>query len=133
MSPTDEHRDEDTVEKTKAVVRRLQAALAPSLFHGERPSDKMIVRELRAMLASEGVRQLLSKAPSNQFADVIRRAQAVLDGGGADADIINRLWHFMDDAPLNKALETDNVDEKPMELVRLMLEGPYKQLAATGS
>jgi hypothetical protein len=132
MSPTDGPRD-DTVEKTKAVVRRLQAALAPSLFTGDRPSDEMIVRELKAMLASEGVRRLLSQAPANQFAEVIRRAQGVVDGGGSDTDIINTLWHFMDDAALNEALETDDADEKPMALVRLMLEGPYKQAAATGN
>jgi hypothetical protein len=91
----------------------------------------MIVRELKAMLGSDGVQLLLSQ--SNQFADVIRRAQRVVEAGGADADIINRLWHFIDDAPLNRALETDDAQESPMELVRLMLEGPYKQLAATGS
>jgi hypothetical protein len=131
MASTRAEQDDDTVEKTKAVVRRLQAALAPSLFPGERPTDRMIVRELAAMLGSEGVRLLLSKAPPNQFTEVIRRAQRVVSGGGSDVDVINTLWRFMDEPELNEALETDDADEKPTELVRLMLEGPYKQLPAS--
>ena len=46
---------DDNVEKFKAVVRRLQAALAPSLFR-KAPPDAVVIRELRAMLTSDGVR-----------------------------------------------------------------------------
>jgi hypothetical protein len=122
--------EQDAVEKAKAVVRRLQAALAPSLFRGERPSDALIVRELTAMLHSDGVRLLLSQAPADRFTDVIRRARTVVDGGESHADIINTLWQFIDEADLNEALETDDEHEAPMELVRLMMEGPYKAAAA---
>jgi len=130
MSETREQTDDDAIEKTKAVVRRLQAALAPSLFAGARPPDDMIVAELRAMLASEGVRLLLERAPKTQFSDVIRRAQRVVSRSDPDGDIIIALWDFIDEAALNQALETDDVDESPIELVRLMMEGPYKQLTA---
>jgi hypothetical protein len=130
MSETREQTDDDSIEKTKAVVRRLQAALAPSLFAGSRPPDDMIVAELRAMLASDGVRLLLERAPATQFSEVIRRAQRVVSRGGPDADIIIALWDFIDDAELNEALETDDVEESPTELVRLMMQGPYKQLTA---
>jgi hypothetical protein len=121
---------EEATEKAKAVVRRLQAALAPSLFTGNRPSDDVIVRELRAMLDSEGVRHLLGEAPPTQFTDVIRRAQRVVHDSGGNGEIINTLWQFMDEPDLNVALETSDADEQPMELVRLMLEGPYKNAAA---
>jgi hypothetical protein len=130
MSETREQTDDDSIEKTKAVVRRLQAALAPSLFAGTRPPDDMIVAELRAMLASDGVRLLLERAPATQFSEVIRRAQRVVSRSGPDADIIIALWDFIDDAELNEALETDDVEESPTELVRLMMQGPYKQLTA---
>ena len=120
----------DDVERIKAVVRRVQAALAPSLFAGERPSDAMIVNELATMLRSNGVRELLSQTPPNRFTDVIGRAQRVLEGGGSHAVIINTLWRFIDEAELNEALQTDDKDEAPRELVRLMLEGPYKQATA---
>jgi hypothetical protein len=130
MSETREQTDDDSIEKTKAVVRRLQAALAPSLFAGTRPPDDMIVAELRAMLASDGVRLLLDRAPATQFSEVIRRAQRVVSRGGPNADIIIALWDFIDDAELNEALETDDVEESPTELVRLMMQGPYKQLTA---
>jgi len=130
MSETREQTDDDAIEKTKAVVRRLQAALAPSLFAGARPPDDMIVAELRAMLASDGVRLLLERAPTTQFSEVIRRAQRVVSRSDPDGDIIIALWDFIDEAALNQALETDDVDESPIELVRLMMEGPYKQLTA---
>jgi hypothetical protein len=130
MSRTHEDSPEEATEKAKAVVRRLQAALAPSLFGGERPTDDVIVRELRAMLDSEGVRHLLREAPPSQFTDIIRRAQAVVHGTGSDVEIINTLWHFMDEPELNAALATTDRDEQPIELVRLMLEGPYKNAAA---
>jgi hypothetical protein len=120
----------DDVERIKAVVRRVQAALAPSLFAGKRPSDAMIVNELATMLRSAGVIELLRQAPPNRFTDVIGRAQRVLEGGGSHAVIINTLWRFIDEAELNEALQTDDKDEAPRELVRLMLEGPYKLATA---
>ncbi len=130
MLETREQTDDDAIEKTKAVVRRLQAALAPSLFAGTRPPDDVIVAELRAMLASEGVRLLLDRAPATQFSEVVRRAQQVVNRDASNADIIIALWNFIDEAELNEALETDDVDESPTKLVRLMMEGPYKQLTA---
>jgi hypothetical protein len=130
MSRAHEASPQEATEKAKAVVRRLQAALAPSLFAGDRPPDDMIVHELRAMLDSEGVLLLLHEAPATQFTDIIRRAQIVAHDTASNAEIINRLWHFMDEPELNAALATTDQDEQPMELVRLMLEGPYKSAAA---
>jgi len=130
MSRAHEESPEAATEKAKAVVRRLQAALAPSLFAGRRPTDDTIVRELKTMLASDGVRHLLHEAPVTQFTDIIRRAQTVLHDSASNAEIINTLWRFMDEPELNAALATTDQDEQPMELVRLMLEGPYKNAIA---
>jgi hypothetical protein len=116
----------DAVEKLKAIVRRLQAALAPSIFR-KAPPDDIVMRELTAMLASEGVRNLLAHKSDNRFADVIRRAQAVVEEGASDRDTINRLWQFMDDDDLNAELATDDENESPIRLVRLMLAGPYHE------
>ena len=115
---------DETTEKLKATVRRLQAALAPSLFR-KPPPDAVVIRELAAMLASDGVETLLAQAPDNPFADVIRRAQAVIEEGAPDQDTINRLWQFMDDDDLNAGLATDDENEQPARLVSLMLAGPY--------
>src|SRR5262249_60997795 len=95
MSERPEQTEDDAIEKTKAVVRRLQAALAPSLFAGTRPPDDMILAELRAMLAREGVRLLLERAPATQFSEVIRRAPRVVSRSGPAADIISALWAFI--------------------------------------
>ncbi len=110
----------DNIEKLKAVVRRLQAALAPSLFRNA-PPDAVVIRELKAMLASDGVKQLLAHAPDSLFAQVIRRAEAVIAEGASDRDTVNRLWQFMDDDDLNAALAT----------VSLMLAGPYHEGSET--
>src|SRR5262245_17742670 len=126
MSRTHTDSPDEATEKSKAVVRRLQAALAPSLFGGARPTDDIIVRERRAMLDSDGVQLLLREAPRNQFTDIIRRAQTVVHDSASNAEVINTLWHFMDEPELNAALATTDRDEQPTELVRLMLEGPYK-------
>jgi hypothetical protein len=115
---------DETIEKLKATVRRLQAALAPSIFR-KAPPDAMVIRELTAMLASNGLKTLLAQAPDNPFAQVIRRAQAVIEEGAPDRDTINRLWRFMDDDDLNAELATDDENESPTKLVSLMLAGPY--------
>jgi hypothetical protein len=115
---------DDTTEKLKATVRRLQAALAPSIFRNA-PPDAVVIRELTAMLASNGVKTLLAQASDNPFAEVIRRAQAVIGEGAPDQDTINRLWGFMDDDDLNAALATNDENEQPVRLVSLMLAGPY--------
>jgi hypothetical protein len=115
---------DDTTEKLKATLRRLQAALAPSLFR-KAPPDAIVIRELAAMLASKGVKTLLAQAPDHPLADVIRRAQAVIEEGAPDQDTINRLWQFMDDDDLNAELATDDENEQPARLVSLMLAGPY--------
>ena len=117
---------DETTEKLKATVRRLQAALAPSIFR-KPPPDAVVIRELAAMLASDGVETLLAQAPDNPFADVIRRAQDVIEEGAPDQDTINRLWQFMDDDDLNAGLATDDENEQPARLVGLMLAGPYCQ------
>jgi len=120
----------DNIEKLKAVVRRLQAALAPSLFRNA-PPDAVVIRELKAMLASDGVKQLLAHAPDSLFAQVIRRAEAVIAEGASDRDTVNRLWQFMDDDDLNAALATDDENEQPAKLVSLMLAGPYHEGSET--
>ncbi len=115
---------DEIIEKLKATVRRLQAALAPSIFR-KAPPDAIVVRELTSMLMSDGVKNLLAQAPDNPFAQVIRRAQAVIEEGAPDRDTINRLWQFMDDDDLNAELATDDENESPTKLVSLMLAGPY--------
>jgi hypothetical protein len=115
---------DESTEKLKATVRRLQAALAPSIFR-KPPPDAVVIRELAAMLASDGVATLLAQAPDNPFAEVIRRAQAVIGEGAPEQDTINRLWQFMDDDALNAALATNDENEQPARLVSQMLAGPY--------
>ncbi len=117
---------DDTIEKLKAVVRRLQAALAPSIFRNA-PPDAIVIRELNAILTSDGVKNLLAHEPDNVFAQVIRRAQAVIEEGASDRDTVNRLWQFMDDDDLNAELATDDENESPTKLVSLMLAGPYHE------
>jgi hypothetical protein len=116
---------DDKIEKLKAVVRRLQAALAPSLFRNA-PPDTIVIRELTAMLASDGVQNLLADAPDNPFAEVIRRARVVVEEDIPDCDKVNGLWQFMDDDDLNAELATDDENESPTKLVSLMLAGPYQ-------
>ena len=122
--------EQELIEKAKAVVRRLQAALIPSVFP-ERPPDDAIVRELRAIVNSDGVALLLKRFPDHFFTNIIRKTQESVHAGGSNRDIIERLWAFMDDPELNRAVASDDPDEQPARLVHLMLEGPYKD-AATG-
>ena len=129
-APGDDALGDDALGERAGGPRPNDVRWQPSLFAGERPSDAMIVNELATMLRSNGVRELLRQAPPNRFTDVIGRAQRVLEGGGSHAVIINTLWRFIDEAELNEALQTDDKDEAPRELVRLMLEGPYKLATA---
>jgi hypothetical protein len=127
MDDVREHFAADTVEKEKAVIRRLQAALAPSIIPMERqPSDRDVVDQLTSILSNEGVKNLLAAEPKDQFTEVIQRAHATVEAGGGDREVIDRLWEFIDNSHLNAALATDDENESPRHLVKLMLEGPYK-------
>jgi hypothetical protein len=131
MDDVREHFAADTIEKEKAVIRRLQAALAPSLIPMERqPSDRAMVDQLTSILSSEGVNNLLAVQPKDQFTELIQRALATVEAGGGDREVIDRLWEFMDDGGLNAALATEDANESPRHLVKLMLEGPYKDAVA---
>ncbi len=62
---------------------------------------------------------------------MIRKAWKTIEDGGPERGIINRLAAFLDCAELNDALATDDRDEQLDNLVRLMLEGPYRRDAVT--
>jgi hypothetical protein len=130
MTQVADHFATDTVEKEKAVVRRLQAALAPSIFPmAARPTDRAIVDQLAAILTSDGVKNLLATGCDDRFAVVICRARDTVDAGGSDREVIERLWEFMDVADLNDALATSDRNEAPQHLVKLMYQGPYRGCA----
>jgi hypothetical protein len=118
------HHDAETGQVI-ATIRRLKAALAPSTHPSSVP-DEVVVHEIKRIIESEGLRNLLAHSEQGYFADVIRRVDDALSEGGTPRAIIERLWSLMDSRELNAALATDDPDEQPARLLELMLEGPYK-------
>jgi hypothetical protein len=117
--------EEELIEKARAVVRRLQAALIPSVFRA-RPPDHAVVREIRAILDSDGVQLLLAQIADGYFRRIIHKAQACVRANDDDRDVIERLWNLIDDPVLNRAIASDDAGEQPAQLVRQMLDGPYR-------
>jgi len=121
----------DAVEFEKAVLRRLQAALTPSLIPPpHNPSDRTVVDTLAAMLADDRVQAVLHGAQHDRFASVIRAVDEVLSRRGrlGDEDTIAELWEFIDEDDLNIMLATAKASEQPEELLVRMFEGPYRPM-----
>jgi hypothetical protein len=120
----------NVVEFEKAVVRRLQAALTPSLIPPPRnPTDRIVIDTVSALLADDRVRALL-RTRRDRFASVIRAADEVVSRRNVlgDADTVAELWEFIDEDDLNAMLATAQEDEQPEELLLRMFEGPYRGL-----
>lgn len=123
----------DDVEFEKAVVRRIQAALTPSLIPPPgNPGDAMVVDTIAAMIADDRVQRLLRNRRSDRFTAVIRHVSEVLSRRDSlgDEETVAELWEFIDEDDLNVMLATGKPGEQPEELLIRMYEGPYRTMHA---
>jgi len=121
----------DRTEFEKAVVRRLQAALTPSLiappYH---PADRKVVDTIAAIIADERVQAVMRGGATGRFSAVILAVEEVLSRRHVlgDEETIAELWEFIDEDDLNEMLATAKASEQPEELLSRMFEGPYRVL-----
>jgi hypothetical protein len=121
----------DVVEFEKAVVRRLQAALTPSLIAPpDHPADCTVVDTMAAIVGDERVQAMLRGQRHDRFVSVIRAVDEVLSRRDVlgDEETIAELWEFIDEDDLNMMLATAKASEQPEELLVRMFEGPYRTL-----
>ena len=119
----------DAIEFEKAVVRRLQAALTPSLIAPpDNPKDAIVVDTIAAMLADDRVQATLRSRRHDRFVGVIRAVEEVLSRRDVlgDEETIAELWEFIDEDDLNIMLATSKHSEQPEELLVRVFEGPYR-------
>jgi len=115
-----------------ATVRRLKAALAPSVLPIRVPDD-IVAAEVTRMLESEGLATLLSRCSPGYVYDVLRQARAAAAVGRNSREIIELLWALLESPDLDVALATADPKEQPARLIKLMLDGPYKESTAFSS
>jgi hypothetical protein len=108
-----------------AAVRRLKAALAPSVLPIRVP-DETVVAEVTRMLESDGLATLLAHCRPGYFYRVLLRAKAAAAVGRNPREIIELLWALLDSQDLDIALASADPNEQPASLIKLMLQGPYK-------
>jgi hypothetical protein len=108
-----------------ATVRRLKAALAPSVLPVRVP-DETIAAEVIRMLESDSLANLLSHCRPGYFHDILQQAKAAAAAGRNPREIIDLLWALLDSQDLDVALATADPNEQPAGLIKLMLQGPYK-------
>jgi hypothetical protein len=118
------HDDAETTQ-VMASLRRLKAAFAASTLPNPVP-DENVIAEIRRILQSEGLHNLLLHSPPGFFGDTIRRVKDAVGRDGDRRKTMERLREVLDAEELNAALATDDPDEQPDRLLHLMLEGPYK-------
>ena len=121
----------DPVEFDKAVVRRLQAALTPSLIPPpNNPSDAIVLETVGAMIADERVQMRLRSDRHDRFVGVIRAVDEVLSRRDilGDEETIAELWDFIDEDDLNIMLATTKHSEQPEELLSRVFEAQYRTL-----
>jgi hypothetical protein len=121
----------DDLEFGKAVVRRLQAALTPSLIPPPgNPADSIVVDTVAALVEDERVQAMLRRRRSDRFTAVISAVDEVLSRRYilGDEETIAELWEFIDEDDLNVMLATAKASEQPEELLTRMFEGPYRTL-----
>jgi hypothetical protein len=104
-----------------ASIRRLKAALAPEI-----PRDA-VVSEIRKILDSVGMENLLADATEGYFAEVLNRARRCVEQPN-EGDLYDRLQAILNAKELEAALLTHDPDEQPRRLRELMLEGPYRDV-----
>ena len=117
---TEPHGDAET-HQLMASIRRLKAALAPGI------PRKALVFELRKILESDGMENLLAHADGGYFKVVLSRAKALVESSSDDASLFDELGAILNSPDLNTALSTDDPDEQPLRLRKLMLDGPYRE------
>jgi hypothetical protein len=108
-----------------ASIRRLKAALAPGI------PREAVVAEIRKILESVGMENLLADAGEGYFAEVLNHARHCVEQPD-EGDIYNRLQSILNAKQLEAALLTDDPDEQPMRLRELMLAGPYRAFQQSG-
>jgi hypothetical protein len=121
----------DPVEFEKAVVRRLQAALIPSLIPPpNKPADRIVLDTVAGLIADDRVQAILAGRRHDRFVAVIRAADEVLSRRKilGDEETIGDLWEFIDEDDLNEMLATSKPTEQPEELLSRVFEGPYRVL-----
>jgi hypothetical protein len=106
--------------RLKASIRRLKAALAPGI-----PRDA-VVAEIRKILDSVGMENLLAEAGEGYFAEVLNHARRCVEQPD-EGDVYDQLKAILNAKDLESALRTDDPDEQPMRLRELMLAGPYRE------
>lgn len=119
------------LEFEKAVVRRLQAALTPSLIPPPgNPGDAIVLDTVAAIVADERVQRVLHRWRGDRVAAVIGAVDEVLSRRSSlgDEETIAELWEFIDEDDLNVMLATGKPGEQPEELLIRMFEGPYRTL-----
>jgi hypothetical protein len=115
-----------------ATVRRLKAALAPSALPVKVP-DETVAAEVTRMLESDGLVTLLSQCRPGYFCDVLRQAKGAVAAGRNPREIIELLWALLESQELDAALATADPNEQPARLIKLMLDGPYRNSIAISS
>ena len=104
-----------------ASIRRLRAALAPGT------PRVAVVSELRKILESDGMENLLADAGEGYFAGVLGRAKECVGRSANDDELFNQLGAILNTKEMDAALVTGDPDEQPTRLRKLMLEGPYRE------
>src|SRR5688572_24073864 len=121
----------DAIEFEKAVVRRLQAALTPSLIPPpDHPADATVLNTMTAIVDDDRVQAMLGNWYRDRFVGVIRAVAEVLARRDilGDEETIAELWEFIDEDDLNILLATGKASEQPEELLVRMFEGPYRRM-----
>ncbi len=121
--------DAGAQETAKAIVRRLQAALVPSVLPVGPPED-VVVETLKSLIADTRVQAVLPGRPGDPVAAVIRRVQDILARQDSNEEVIDELWEVLDDPRLERHLAEAGKSEEPEALIRRMYQGPYGKYVA---
>jgi hypothetical protein len=121
--------DAGTQDQAKAIVRRLQAALVPSVLPVGPPEDA-VVQTLKSLIADRRVQAVLPGRPGDPVAVVIRKVQDILARQDSNEEVIDELWEVLDDPRLERHLANASKSEAPEALIRRMYQGPYGKYVA---
>jgi hypothetical protein len=113
------HEDAQTTQ-LMASIRRLKAALVPGMAHNA------VLAEIRKILDSDGMTNLLAHTQGGYFSEVLRQAKERVARTGSGSNLLDELGSLLNSTELDAALATDDPNEQPDRLRRLMLEGLYR-------